>query len=1113
MARSPGLTNHQLTVTYRQHTARISFEFPQGTPVHRLVVKPRGQSDVELWSQDAGGKPSGSVEVPLDQLASLMTPALAEAEEEVHHAAPTSAAEASAPNSVASTVGPMVFTVFWFEVGPPAAATPEAQERVFVRLSGATKAAIETSRPFVFGDVTLTPFVSTRGRFGTALGRGEARPKLQGRVTRWHRRPGKLGLTVKVKSGSFGVVDAHLRLEGRQTDQTIVVPATVHENTVVAPNDQGRREFVISSCLDEDTWLKSVTKQDLFDAHLELRFAGCAAPGSMRVSRANAISRTRLPAALFNNGVNAGELRAYRTYRQGLISFEFRPLHPRALNSVRWATLLGPYLRMRSIRRPVWLVGDRLSTAQDNGLEFYRHLRREVPDVDARYVIDGNSPDLPNVTPTEGVVLAGTKEHVQAALSARRIFGTHHLDYLLPVRSGPFQRAVRAKRIFLQHGIMGTKNLVAMYGYDSPTFQAEAFIVSSERERNMIIDDFGWPADRVHATGLARFDRLFAEHPPPEPTLLILPTWRDWLKNDQDVAKSEYLERWVSLLKSERFARFLDDHGLTADLYLHYNMQPFAERFASDHVRILKLGEVPVQDLLIRSQILLTDYTSAALDFSFLDRPIVYYQFDRSSFIGPRPSHFALDRELPGDIAFTESGVLDQLESAGDRGFTQTDEMHKRSDALIAFRDQSASARIVDVARQPIRRRHHQPVIARVPGKIGRVIRHHPAYQRVRSRARNRLFEIAGRLPARKPLIFFETNLGADTGDSPGAISAELRERHPDVRIAWSVKGAALPFEQPIECLRRGTLRHHWAMGRATVWISNQNFPAHLRRPKRTHYLQTWHGTPLKRMLHDLDEIVGRDEGYVDRVDTMIGEWSTLLSPSPWASERFASAFQYQGRVLEVGYPRNDVLRRTVAAADRRKHVQERLGLDPRKKTVLYAPTFRDTQKVGKRFTFDITLQLEMMSEKLLGTHELVVRLHPIIRKRTRLPAGVRDGGGQVDMADLLCATDVLITDYSSVMFDFANTERPMIFFAPDLEEYSGARGFYLDYETQVPGPILTTTGEVVDALENPEELAAYAGRRAEFRERFCPLDDGQAARRVVDYLEQLQLLSPQRPT
>lgn len=133
-----------------------------------------------------------------------------------------------------------------------------------------------------------------------------------------------------MKSGSFGVVDAHLRLEGRQTDQTIVVPATVHENTVVAPNDQGRREFVISSCLDEDTWLKSVTKQDLFDAHLELRFSGCAAPGSMRVSRANAISRTRLPAALFNNGVNAGELRAYRTYRQGLISFEFRPLHPRS---------------------------------------------------------------------------------------------------------------------------------------------------------------------------------------------------------------------------------------------------------------------------------------------------------------------------------------------------------------------------------------------------------------------------------------------------------------------------------------------------------------------------------------------------------------------------------------------------------------------------------------------------------------------------------------------------------------------------------------------------------------------------------------------------------------
>jgi len=269
-----------------------------------------------------------------------------------------------------------------------------------------------------------------------------------------------------------------------------------------------------------------------------------------------------------------------------------------------------------------------------------------------------------------------------------------------------------------------------------------------------------------------------------------------------------------------------------------------------------------------------------------------------------------------------------------------------------------------------------------------------------------------------------------------------------------------------------------------------------VKKPGQTH-LQTWHGTPLKR--------IGEDRGPGDfstwrhrrRVAAQAADWDALVSPSAYCSEIFRSAFRYDGPVLETGHPRNDVL--VTDDGELRNRTRERLGLAEDDLAVLYAPTWRE--HVGVRTSKPLYLDVERLTDRLpqavalvrghynsTGEDDVFVD-HRRIRDVTRYP----------DIADLYLAADALVTDYSSVMFDFALTDKPMVLLVPDLDQYRDVeRGFYFDIEGAAPGPMVTTTDAVVDALVGRDDHVAARGA---FRARFCPLDDGRASARVVDWL------------
>ncbi|MEK8143524.1 CDP-glycerol glycerophosphotransferase family protein [Streptomyces sp. M10(2022)] len=222
---------------------------------------------------------------------------------------------------------------------------------------------------------------------------------------------------------------------------------------------------------------------------------------------------------------------------------------------------------------------------------------------------------------------------------------------------------------------------------------------------------------------------------------------------------------------------------------------------------------------------------------------------------------------------------------------------------------------------------------------------------------------------------------------------------------------------------------------------------------------------PLKRIGRDLAGSPCADAAYMASMPHRAAQWSVLVSPNSFATPILRRAFGHTGEVLECGYPRNDLL----YAADRDKvadTVRERLGIPEGRRVVLYAPTWReDRPKRGGRYGLDLQLDLDRARECLGEDHVLLVRRHYLVGGSVPQSDFVRDVSRHPDVAELLLISDVLVTDYSSLMFDFAQTGRPMLFHTYDLAHYRDTlRGFYFDFENRAPGPLITTSAGVVAA-------------------------------------------------
>ncbi|GIN57258.1 hypothetical protein J8TS2_15770 [Lederbergia ruris] len=372
------------------------------------------------------------------------------------------------------------------------------------------------------------------------------------------------------------------------------------------------------------------------------------------------------------------------------------------------------------------------------------------------------------------------------------------------------------------------------------------------------------------------------------------------------------------------------------------------------------------------------------------------------------------------------------------------------------------------------------------------------------------VFKLIGQLPPNKDLIIFESFHGKQYSDNPRAIYEYLEEHHSEYEMYWSIdKRYMEQFRnmRNIKCLQRFSFQWLIKMARARYWIVNTRLPLWIPKPRNTMYVQTWHGTPLKRLGADIEEVHmpgTNTEKYKQNFTREAAKWDFLISPNEYSTKIFTRAFDYHKTIVESGYPRNDFLinhnnEETILA------IKKREGIPFNKKVILYAPTWRDDQFYSKgKYKFNLHLDLEEMRERLGDQYILILRLHYLVSENLDLSGNedfVIDLSNHEDIRELYVISDMLITDYSSVFFDYANLKRPMLFYVYDLEEYrDNLRGFYFDFENKAPGPLVKNTDDLMKEIKLIEENGYTSSKvTMEFNERFCSLEDGQASKRVIN--------------
>jgi len=361
--------------------------------------------------------------------------------------------------------------------------------------------------------------------------------------------------------------------------------------------------------------------------------------------------------------------------------------------------------------------------------------------------------------------------------------------------------------------------------------------------------------------------------------------------------------------------------------------------------------------------------------------------------------------------------------------------------------------------------------------------------------------------PLRNATVFISYD-GRSYSDSPRAVYEELVRRGHDGELVWIVRDGAFvpPGSRELglgdgivpTVVREGSREHYEVLARAARIVTNGFLPQWFRSREDQFVVQTWYGSPLKH--------IGRDQPHMKRDPRPpawhrqaieVRGWDLLLSQSPWATGVLRRAFGYDGEFLEAGLPRNDVLLapdRDVLAAE----VRRRIGIPEGKRVILYAPTFRDYDRRSASVRLDLA-----DAKRVLGKdHVILVRGH-MMQAYPNVPPHdgfAYDVTTYPDMADLLLITDVLVTDYSSVVFDFVVTGRPVVLFTPDLEKYRSSRGLYLDLESERPGPRFGTSPEVIRALREIDTVAAeHADRYAAFARTYAAFEKGKATACLVE--------------
>jgi CDP-glycerol glycerophosphotransferase len=373
-----------------------------------------------------------------------------------------------------------------------------------------------------------------------------------------------------------------------------------------------------------------------------------------------------------------------------------------------------------------------------------------------------------------------------------------------------------------------------------------------------------------------------------------------------------------------------------------------------------------------------------------------------------------------------------------------------------------------------------------------------------------------------KTVLFFSF-MGKKFADSPRAIFEAMiaDPQFSDWNFVWAFRGydgiefaASFATHDRVSVVTYNSRGFFDALAEAKYWVSNSHVTDGVMPPPSKVYLQTWHGTPLKRMGADIptegSKMPKKTRNYGSWYQLQASKWTYLTSQSPYFTEKISAAFRIEAlrnppTILDSGLPRNSKLFSSAPELTMRaEEIRSRLGISDGKKIALYAPTFRDNQHSSAiGYTYNLGVDFHKLRGQLGGDWVVLFRAHYFVANSLNFDdfdGFVYDVSAFDDINDLFVVADVLVTDYSSSMVDFVNTGKPVLLYAYDLNEYGNElRGFYIPV-TEFPGPVFTTQAELAESLNSLDRIGSeWADRREVFRKKYTPWDSAESTQRVID--------------
>lgn len=367
-------------------------------------------------------------------------------------------------------------------------------------------------------------------------------------------------------------------------------------------------------------------------------------------------------------------------------------------------------------------------------------------------------------------------------------------------------------------------------------------------------------------------------------------------------------------------------------------------------------------------------------------------------------------------------------------------------------------------------------------------------------------------IPVNKNIIIFQSSNGRNYTGNPRYIYEEMVRQGLDheYECVWFFFDTGIEVPGKCKKIRNNYFTYFWYLMRAGIWVFDSRQPLYVQKKKSITYIQTWHGTPLKKLALDMDRMnMGGSsdiEEYHRQFRVTCRDWDYLISQNQFSTEIFQSCFDFKDRpMLQIGYPRNDVLIRD-NQPEKINEYKKKLGLPLDKKIILYAPTWRDNEYSEKgKYKFASKLDFDMAMEQLSEEYVFIVKYHYLVADKvdwSPYKGFVYTFDETKDIAWLYLVSDMMITDYSSVMFDYSLLRRPMFFFAYDLDDYKdNLRGFYFDFVEEAPGPISKETKQLITDIKEYDSQQ-WEKKYEAYHKKYNHVDDGHASEKVIEIIK-----------